>query len=883
MAIKTLQHQTMIAAAFAIMANATDANAQVVPSGGEQTVTVAPGPEYQAGPMKRKLLGDGWREVWVAPVNVPVLDLSRYAGGLKLVRRAGGNQTLTLHLAEEKGWREHLFRSVNKFPVAQAMPAEIRGTLLGDIIQDHVSSLFPAGALMVPPFLEAIGALHVKPVLYVMPDDPRLGVYKDSVAGMLGTFELSPQEAPNDEPGFAGSRKIVGGDAFLEAVESSRMNRFDERELLAVRLIDFLVNDNDRTTDNIRFARDGKDSAYNWRPLPRDRDRAFVNARGMLINYLVRPVYPKLTEFGPKYDLKALTFESHDLDRRLLQRLTLRDMEEVGRRVQQTIDNRVIDNAIASLPASWRNRTRADEELRTSLRVRRDHLPDITREFYRWLSGEVDLHGTDEREQAAVTRHADGRVTVILKGAEDSTAKDPFSSRTFLPSETREVRLHLHGGDDSVVVRGTSSDDIVVRIIGGGGDDILADSAGGNGTRFYDSQGENRFVTRSGTRVNLQEWIPPKQGAGVRFDAPWRPDWGRSLGWGPTFDYAGGAGLIVGFGPRYQSYGFRRLPHHWKAEANLLVALGSGRPGVNLNVDHRKENSALALTLAARATRFEAFRFHGFGNDTERPNSDLALVEQDNIAIEPAVVFHIGWRTREGLGGALTKGGNVFPGLPPVIGTLTAGPVLLWTQADPEPGSPFATTFVNGQDIEGRVGVRLALDMDQAARSATTERGWTFNAELAGYPPLWDVEGSFNTASAVGAAYLPLTGETAHLALRAGGAFASGAFPLQHAPAIGGRETLRGYQFQRYAGETTAFGSAEVRVPFGTLPLLVRWHTGVFGLVDVGRVWFEERSPGGWHSGVGGGIWLSSLGQTISLAYAYGEQSRFYLQRGMSF
>lgn len=883
MAIKTLQHQTMVAGALAILVSAGGANAQGTTPAVDRTVTVVPGLEYRAGPLTTKLLGEGWREVWVTPVSAPVLDLGRHAGGLKLVRRAGGNQTLSIHFVEEKGWREYQFRSVNKFPVAQAMPAEIRGSPLGNIIQDNVSSLFPAGALMVPPLLEAIGALHVKPELYVMPDDQRLGVYKDTVAGMLGTVELSPQEAPNEEPGFAASRKIINGDAFLDAVESSRMNRLDERELLAVRLIDFLVNDTDRTADNIRFARYGKDSAFSWRPLPRDRDRAFVDSRGLLIKFLVRPIYPKLIEFGPRYDLAGLIFESHNIDRRLLQRLTRTDMEEVALRVQRALDNKVIDNAIAALPPTWRTGTGADDRLRMALRARRDGLPGFTQEFYRWLSGEVDLHGTDEDEKSTVMRHADGRVTVTMTGFKDSAGVQPFRQRTFLPGETREVRLYLHDGGDSAVVKGESNDAITVRVIGGGGDDIMADSAGGDGTRFYDSQGDNRFVTRSGTRVNLQDWIPPKQGAGVRFDAPWRPDWGRSLGWGPTFDFADGAGVIVGFGPRYKSYGFRRLPHHWKVDANFLIALESGRPGVNIDIDHRKENSALALTLAARATKFEAFRFYGFGNDTRRPSRDLALVEQDKISIEPALVWHIGWRTREGLGGALSRGGNVFPGLPPVVGTLVAGPVFLWTQADPEPGSPFATEFANGRDIEGRAGIRLALDLDQAARGPATERGWTLKAELAGYPPLWDVEESFNTAAAVGAVYLPLVGETAHLALRAGGAFASGVFPLQHAPAIGGRETLRGYQFQRYAGETSAFGSAEVRVPVGTLPLLVRWRLGVFGLADVGRVWFDGDSPGGWHSGVGGGIWISSLGQTLSFAFAHGEQGRFYLQRGMSF
>jgi hypothetical protein len=76
----------------------------------------------------------------------------------------------------------------------------------------------------------------------------------------------------------------------------------------------------------------------------------------------------------------------------------------------------------------------------------------------------------------------------------------------------------------------------------------------------------------------------------------------------------------------------------------------------------------------------------------------------------------------------------------------------------------------------------------------------------------------------------------------------------------------------------------ELRVPVAvTVPLLVRWRLGVFGLADAGRVWFEQQSPGGWHTGVGGGIWLSSLGQTFSLAYAHGESNRVYLQKGMSF
>jgi len=871
-----------IAATLVALSVAAEANAQTVPSPDNRSVTVAPGPEYSAGWLKEKLLGPGWRDVWVTPVDAPVFDIGSYAGGLKPVNKGGGNQTLSLHMVERAGWREYIFRSVNKYPVGQAMPPEIQGTTLGYIIQDQVSSLFPAGALVIPPLLRAVGVLQVTPELYIMPDDPRLGEFREMFAGMLGTVELSPQEAPNGEPGFAGSRKIAGGDAFLKDVDSTRDHRLDERELFAVRLIDFLVNDNDRTADNIRFVRFGTEDAWDWRPLPRDRDRVFVDAGGWINKFVVRPVYPKLIAFGPDYDLAGLTFESHNLDRRLLQRITRDDADSIALRVQRAIDNGVIDEVVAAMPSNWRRQTGADEHLRITLRARRDNLPDFAHEFYEWLSTEVDVHGTDEKEIAIVDRHPDGRVTVTVKGPKASESSEPFSRRTFLPSETNEVRVYLDGDDDQAVVRGAANDAITVRIIGGGGDDVMTDSAGGGGTRFYDSKGnKNRFITR-GTRVSEREWDVPKQGAGVRFDAPWRPDWGKSNGWGPLIDYADGAGPIVGFGPRYQSYGFRRLPHKWKASANLMVGLANLRPGVNMNADYRFENSPLIFDFAARATRFESFRFHGFGNDVPRVSRRLALVDQDVISVEPRLVWQIGWRSREEIDAGLGSKDSVPRGLRPLIGKLYAGPVFYWNKGDPEPTSPFA--FSAGDDGVSRAGVRLGLELDQTSKGPVSDRGWTFETALAGYPPFLDIDEALTTATAVGAAYLPFGGRGMHVGVRAGGATASGSLPVYHAPYIGGRSSVRGYASHRYTGDRSAFGSAELRVPTDLqVPLLVRWRVGVFGLADVGRVWFDGESPGGWHAGYGGGLWFSSLGQAFSVAFAHGEENRFYLQRGLSF
>jgi hypothetical protein len=870
------------------------------------TVTVIPGAHYRASGMERLVLGSGWRDVWQTPVDAPVFDFDSYAGGVRILRRGGGFQSRTLHLIEERGWREYRYRSVDKFP-QQAMPPAIRGTLSGAVLQDQVSTLFPAAPLLVPPLMTAIGALHVAPDLYVMPDDPRLGEHRAAFAGMLATVEHKPDEAPGDNPGFAGSRKVKGTTQFFNDIDASRVHRLDEREFLAVRLIDFMVNDTDRTADNFEWARfDAPDGTYRWRAVARDRDRAFMDARGLLNSLVIRRFYPKLVSFGPEFSLDGLIHTSFTLDRRLLQRLTRADFEQVALEVQRALTDDVIDAVIAELPTRWRTETSATERLREGLTGRRSALPDVALAFYQDLASEVDVFGTAEDEYASVVRHESGSVTVTitgrdeaefvdvvrhdngaitleLNGAAGTGAREPFYRRTFVPQETNEVRLYLGGGDDHAVVRGAATNAIAIRVIGGAGDDVLVDSAGGGATYFYDAEGDNRFITVDRPRVSQQSWTAPEPATGLRLGRAWRPDWGGTSGWSPVFDYAEGSGILIGAGAGRLQYGFRRLPHHWSAGMTVLAGTGSGRVAALFDFDYRAENSPLALTLAAGVSQLDALRFHGYGNDAPRADGAASLVKQQSVTFEPSLVWYIGWRSREGLDDALRGEAPVAPGLRPLVGRIEAGPVLYWTGTATAADAPLLADDVTGAGTFGRVGFRLGLELDRTDREPAPTRGWSFEAALAAFPGVWDATQSFAASDAVAAAYVPLTDGGTHVAVRAGGALASGAFPVQHAAAIGGRSTLRGYGWQRFTGDASAYGSTELRVPTGSVSLFVRWQLGVFGLVDAGRVWHDGRSEGGWHTGVGGGFWLASLGRGVSVAYAHGEAHRVYLSSGLSF
>jgi hemolysin activation/secretion protein len=113
-----------------------------------------------------------------------------------------------------------------------------------------------------------------------------------------------------------------------------------------------------------------------------------------------------------------------------------------------------------------------------------------------------------------------------------------------------------------------------------------------------------------------------------------------------------------------------------------------------------------------------------------------------------------------------------------------------------------------------------------------------------------------------------------------------GRYPFQEAAFIGGAETLRGLRPQRYAGDASAYASAEVRLRLGNVRIPLPSEFGLFGLVDVGRVFASGESTGRLHRGVGGGVWVSVLRpeNTVSLAFARSEgETRLYFRTGFGF
>ena len=427
---------------------AAQASADTIAPG--DTARVAPGPQYDTGWLHRLFFGSHYRDLWSTPIEAPVLDMAGFAGGLKATRRGGGQQTKSLRLQGADG-KEYQFRSIDKDPV-QALPPALRATAAADIVRDQTSAGHPVGALLAPPILEAAGVLHARPSLVILPkDDPRLGEFGREFGGMLGTIEERPGDDEN--AAFAGASEVISTTKLLKELEDSPNDRVDAPAFLTARLVDILIGDWDRHADQWRWARFGDARPHVWLPIPRDRDQAFVRFDGLLLT-VARASTPQLVNFGPSYaGMLGQTWNGRDLDRRLLVSLERPVWDSLAAALQARLTDEVLETAAAQLPPSYIPLDSA--RLADALKQRRDGLPEAARRFYRHLAGEVDVHGTDRDEVADVHR-VDGRFTEVSLAAtsDGREAEQPYFRRRFDPDETKEVRLYLHSGDDSVRVWG---------------------------------------------------------------------------------------------------------------------------------------------------------------------------------------------------------------------------------------------------------------------------------------------------------------------------------------------------------------------------------------------------------------------------------------------
>ena len=483
---------------------------------GSDSIRVIAGSEYEAGWFHQVFFGSHYRNLWTTSIAVERLDLTTFAGGLTPTEAGGGFQTKSLKFRGADG-RMYKFRSTNKDPSA-VLPYELQGTFADDIAQDHISTSHPAGAVVVDSLAGAVGVPNLQARLVYLPDDETLGEFRSLFGGLLGVFEVYPED------GYMGFDKVQNTMKMFRGMENDSEDRPDALRFLTARFLDIYVNDWDRHVKQWKWGRVTRSGRKVWYPIPLDRDQAFVRLDGLL-PWIAKMSISQFEHFDDRFhSISKISFSGRYLDRRLLVGVDRQTWDSVATSFINHLTDVIIEGAVRRLPPAYYALDGA--RLEHALKSRRDAFAEAASQYYQQLADYVDIYLSDKQEYVEVLRLDDERVEVTAwRRDKDTGDKEgtPVYHRIFERNETKEIRLYTLGKDDRVRVRGTVECSIPVRVVGGKGDDELIDESLVKGwflgiipfipeaetmTYFYDDRGKNTIVAGRSTSVDTDPYTP---------------------------------------------------------------------------------------------------------------------------------------------------------------------------------------------------------------------------------------------------------------------------------------------------------------------------------------------------------------------------------------
>jgi len=789
--------------------------------------------------------GKNYREEWATELTFPMFDIGTEKGGLKIIKKGGGHQTISLRLEAEDG-RQYVIRSMDKNP-ALTLPPDLRKSFIKAIVQDGISSSHPYAPLVVPTMADAAGIYHANPKIFFIPDDPRFGIYQEDFANSLVLFEERANKDQIDQEFFGAGDDVESSPALYEKLMKDNDNHVDQEFVVRNRLFDMWLGDWDRHDDQWRWVEfDKKDDENIYRPIPRDRDQVFFSGDGAFKSVAASKwAQPSLKGFEddisytPSYGFYRIRW----FDRYFMTEPDLDAWLTQAKELQEALTDEVIDEAFTNWPEEI-YALRGDEIVQ-KLRNRRDNLQRYAEDYYNFLSKRVSVLGSNKREYFLVERLNDEQTKVTAfkiskKGKRDKVLYE----RVFERSVTDEIRLYAMAGEDEIEIKGDVKKGILIRVIGGEGDDVIINSGtvGGLGkkTIVYDTKTGTTLEEGSDTRDRTTDKDPDvnlydmeEYDFDIRMpllDATYNPD----------------DGIFIGGGLMWKNDGFRRSPYATKQSVTAVYAFATNSFGITYEGEFLKVlgKANLELDAAILSPNF-VNNFFGLGNDTkfeEERGLDYYRTRFEAYLFHPRAVFEIGEYSKFKLG-------------------------LRFYGVDLEESEGrFITDFPNnGLDPEGLFnlkvysGPEVSFETETQPDDVNPKNGITFNFL---YRYAHGVNSNSDNSSKLmtnfAFRYTPIPFGRTTFAARVGYEKAFGDFEFFQSSRLDGFNTLRGYRRFRFAGESSFYTQFDVRTEIAQwqnyiLPTTV----GLIFFSDLGRVWFDEEDSNTWHHGWGGGFYLT--------------------------
>lgn len=824
----------------------------------DSTITVVASRKYEGDKGKYRWLGKNYRDVWSTPVEVDVFDIGKERGGLSVVKKGGGMQTLSLRMEAQDG-RQYVLRSVEKYP-ENAIPPALQKTFAQDIVEDQISSSHPYGAFIVPPLAQAAQIYHTNPKPVFIPNDPRLGEFQSTFSSTLALYEERANGEAAGDSHFGGADDIEGTLTVLEKLKKDNDNSVDQNFVVRNRIFDMWIGDWDRHDDQWRWAEFKEKDGKTYRPIPRDRDQAFFMNQGIIPTIAARKwALPKIEGFDEEVDwAPGISQNARFFDRTFMNEPDWSDWQEQIQFLQQKLTDEVIDSAVSSWPEQIEELTGG--KIRTGLKARRENMETYARELYLFLSKEVEVIGSDKHEYFLIEHLNETETKVTLrKRKKDGELKHIMFERIFNAKETKEIRLYGRDGEDVFEVKGNSK--IKVRIIGGTDKDLIIN---GNGDqrltklKVYDRLKSTKVEGNSQGILKLSD-----DPAINRYDR-------KAFKYDILMPLVTGAlnpddGVFLGGGFAYTKHGWRKEPFASRHTFTAIGAFATGSFQFKYTGDYTDVLGKWDVnTSALWQEPFFVHNFFGVGNETDflmdqfvAPDDDpidYYRVRMDRLELDAGLSRNVGAKAKFYFGAGYKS-----------------------VEVENTANRFISDQSIDGSDFEENKYARFVtgISFDSRDNKVLPKAGMTAKAEIEHLEAITDISQNTTRLSAEWSffitAKLPsrlVIGNrlgTAHIT--------SDNFDFFNANILGGRSNLRGYRRTRFYGQTSFYHNLDLRLKIASFRSYI--FPGQFGLLafhDIGRVWVDGENSNEWHAGKGFGIWVSPLNTLVlNLNYAFGE------------
>jgi predicted phosphodiesterase len=800
-----------------------------------------------------RIWGDHYRYVYGTKIKVPVATLDTLYGGMELLRTGGGHQTRSIRLKSKEG-RTYAMRAVKKSAVQFLQSVafkdvyveeELKNTLTEELILDFYTSSHPYATFTVSKLSEAIGLYHTNPRMYYIPKHPYMGNYNAEYGDELYIIEERPDDTFLDQDSFGRPDDIESTNDVIENIRKDEKYTVDQNAFIKARLFDMMIGDWDRHYDQWRWSRFNiSDDEVVYRPIPRDRDQAFSNYDGSLLDIMkvLLPPVRQFQTFEEKIeDIDWLNLAGIKIDRTFLQESTKEMWISQARFIQENLTDVEIDLAFSKFPVEVQDETIS--EVKRKLKNRRDALADTALEYYNYLSELVIITATDKDDHIEVIR-GDNFTKINISRIKDGEIQEPYRSRVVYSDETKEIWIYALDDDDRIEVKGNGTKPVKLRIIGGQNNDTY-NIQNGRKVKIYDHKSKpNTLQNTDNARIKFQDIYSDnvydyrKRISDLNSIIPF-------IGSNPD------DGVKFSIINTYTVKGFKEDPFQHKHQFAGSYYFATQGFDLNYNGIFSRTFGLWDLLLGVHFSSDNyAQNFFGYGNETINREDDLDLDYN---------------RVRKGkLRGEIGLGKKGFHG-----SNLSIKVAYERIEVEPTYGRFIVDYFAsNDQLFDDHLysNIDLSYTYSNYDLAVNPTRGMNFEINTGIFNQL-SVDNKTHGYIVPKLEFYNSITSSRKLVLKTmvQGQFNLGNdFEFFHAANLGASTGLRGYRNERFSGNSALVFGGDIRYGFNDIRTgFLPFQIGIFTGYDIGRVWVRDETSDIWHDDFGGGFWVNAI-DTIS-------------------